>query len=124
MIRNRVRHDMIPEIEKLMGRPVKRALLRTIELAASEGEFLRSLVPNVESQAELDVGELRKYPVVIQRRTILCWLRHQKIKDCGFDEIEAVRSLLDRLDVAKINLPRAVFCRRRAGRLFLQFPSE
>ncbi|MBV9107329.1 MAG: tRNA lysidine(34) synthetase TilS [Verrucomicrobia bacterium] len=124
IVRNRIRHDLIPEIERLMGRPVKRTLLRTIELAASEGEFLRSLVPKVESQAELDVKELRELPVVIQRRTILCWLRHQNIKDFGFDEIEAVRSLLDRLDIARINLPRSVFCRRRAGRLYLQFPNE
>jgi tRNA(Ile)-lysidine synthase len=124
MVRNRVRHDLIPEIERLMGRPVKRALLRTIELATNEGEFLRSLVPEMESQAELDTRELRKFAVAIQRRTIHGWLRHQNVKDCGFDEIEAVRSLLSRMAIAKINLPQGVFCRRRAGRLFLQFPSQ
>jgi tRNA(Ile)-lysidine synthase len=124
MVRNRVRHDLIPEIERLMGRPVKRALLRTIELATNEGEFLRSLVPEMESQAELDTRELRKFAVAIQRRTIHGWLRHQNVKDCGFDEIEAVRSLLNRMAIAKINLPQGVFCRRRAGRLFLQFPSQ
>jgi tRNA(Ile)-lysidine synthase len=124
MVRNRVRHDLIPEIERLMGRPVKRALLRTIELATNEGEFLRSLVPEMESQAELDTRELRKFAVAIQRRTIHGWLRHQNVKDCGFDEIEAVRSLLNRMVIAKINLPQGVFCRRRAGRLFLQFPSQ
>jgi hypothetical protein len=31
-----------------------------------------------------------------------------------------VRSLLARLEIAKINLPGGVFCRRRAGRLFLE----
>lgn len=120
MVRNRIRHDLIPEIEKLMGRPVKRALLRTIEIAADEGEFLRSLVPEMQKQSELDMRELRKLPVAIQRRTIHGWLRSRSIKDCGFDEIEAVRSLLTRLEIAKINLPRGVFCRRRAGRLFLE----
>jgi tRNA(Ile)-lysidine synthase len=124
IVRNRVRHDLIPEVEKLMGRPVKRSLLRTIEIAANEGEFLRSLVPEMENQSELDARELRKFPVAIQRRTIHGWLRHQNIKDCGFDEIEAVRSLLNQVAIARINLPQGVFCRRRAGRLFLQFPSE
>jgi tRNA(Ile)-lysidine synthase len=123
IVRNRVRHDLIPEIERLMGRPVKRALLRTIELATDEGTCLRSLVPKVENQAELDIRELRKLPIAIQRRTIHGWLRHQNINDCGFDEIEAVRSLLTRVEIAKINLPRGVFCRRRTGRLFLQCPS-
>lgn len=122
MVRNRVRHDLIPEIEKRLGRPIKRALLRTIELAADESEFLRSLVPEMQNQPELDVGELRKLSVAIQRRTIHGWLRHQSIKDCGFEEIEAVRSLVDHVQIAKINLPRGVFCRRRAGRMFLQFP--
>lgn len=124
MVRNRVRHDLIPEIERLLGRPVKRALLRTIELAASEGEFLRSLVPEMEKEAELDVRELRNLPLAIQRRTIHSWLRHHHLKDCGFEEIEAVRSLLNDLTVAKINLPGGVFCRRRTGRLFVQFPGS
>jgi tRNA(Ile)-lysidine synthase len=124
MVRNRVRHDLIPEIEKRIGRPVKRALLRTIELAADESEFLRSLVPAMQNQRELDAGELRKLSLAIQRRTIYGWLRHQTIKDCGFDEIEAVRSLLNHVQIAKVNLPGGVFCRRRAGRLFLQFPGD
>jgi tRNA(Ile)-lysidine synthase len=122
MARNRIRHDLIPEIERLMGRPIKPALLRTIEIAGKEGEFLRSQVPAMESNAELTIQELRKLPVAIQRRTIQGWLRYNDIEDCGFDEIEGVRSLLTRLEIAKINLPRGAFCRRRAGRLFLQFP--
>jgi tRNA(Ile)-lysidine synthase len=124
MVRNRVRHDLIPEIEKQMGRPVRRALLRTIELAANESAFLKSLVPEMQGQPELDVRELLKLPVAIQRRTIHAWLRNHNIQDCGFDEIEGVRSLLNRVQIAKINLPRGLFCRRRAGRLFLQFPRD
>jgi len=124
MVRNRLRHDLLPEIERLMGRPVKRALLRTIEVSAEEGEFLRSLVPEMVSQAELDARALCSFSVAIQRRTIHGWLRHQNVHDCGFDEIEAIRSLLNQSAIAKINLPRGVFCRRRAGRLFLQFPGE
>jgi tRNA(Ile)-lysidine synthase len=123
MTRNRLRHDLIPAIENLMDRPVKQTLLRTIQLALGESEFLRSLVPEMQNQPELGVRELRKLPVAIQRRTIHGWLRHQEVKGCGFDEIEAVRSLVDRTQVAKINLPRGLFCRRRAGRLFLQFPT-
>jgi hypothetical protein len=122
MTRNRIRHDLIPEIERLMGRSIKPALLRTIEIAGKEGEFVRSQVPVMESKAELAIRELRKLPVAIQRRTIHDWLRNNDIEDCGFDEIEGVRSLLTRLEIAKINLPRGAFCRRRAGRLFIQFP--
>ena len=124
MVRNRLRHDLIPEIEKIMGRPVKRSLLRAIELSSDEGEFLRSLVPQMVTQTELDSRMLGKLSLAIQRRTIHGWLRHQNVQDCGYDQIEAVRSLLTQLTIAKVNLPRGVFCRRRAGRLFLQFPGE
>ena len=63
MVRNRVRHDLIPEIEKRLGRPIKRALLRTIELAADESEFLRSLVPEMQNQPELDArGVAETFP--------------------------------------------------------------
>jgi len=124
MVRNRLRHDLIPEIEKRMGRPIKRVLLRTIELAAEESAFIKTLVPRTENQSELDVRELRTLPIAIQRRAIHGWLRYQKLKDCGFEAIEAVRSLLNQTSTAKINLPQGVFCRRRGGRLFLQFPRE
>jgi tRNA(Ile)-lysidine synthase len=122
MLRNRVRHELIPEIERVMERPIKKSLLRTIELAASEGEFLKSLVPESAYRPELETRLLKKLPVPIQRRTIHTWLRHQGITDFGFDEIESVRSLLDRIEIAKTNLPRGIFCRRRAGQLFLEFP--
>ena len=122
MTRNRIRHDLIPEIEAIMGRPVKAALLRTIEIAAKEEDFLRSHVPEIEGQAELSTRELLKLPLAIQRRVIQRWLRHKDIKDYGFEEVEAVRSLLTRSNIAKVNLPRGAFCRRRAGRLFVQFP--
>ena len=122
MLRNRVRHDLIPEIERIMGRPIKKSLLRTIELATSEGEFLKSLIPERALRPELETRLLRKLPVPLQRRTIHAWLGHQGIRDYGFEEIESVRSLLDRTEVAKTNLPRGIFCRRRAGRLFLEAP--
>jgi tRNA(Ile)-lysidine synthase len=120
--RNRIRHDLIPEIERLIGRPMKATLLRTIELAEKEGEFLRSHVPEFHTAKELPVRELRQLPIAIQRRAIHGWLRSNQIEDFGFEEVEAVRSLLHSERVAKINLPRNVFCRRRAGQLFLQFP--
>jgi tRNA(Ile)-lysidine synthase len=119
MVRNRVRHDLIPGIEKIMGRPLKRTLLRTIEIAASEGELLKSFVPETTNLPELETRELKKLPIPIQRRTIHAWLRHQGIKDYGFEDIEAIRSLLDQVAIAKVNLPRGIFCRRRSGKLFL-----
>jgi tRNA(Ile)-lysidine synthase len=121
MTRNRIRNELIPEIERIVDRPIKAALLRTIEVAEKEGEFVRSHVPKLHTTRELSVPDLVQLPVAIQRRVIHGWLLFNQIADFGFAEVEAVRSLLKREKVAKINLPRNVFCRRRAGRLFLQF---
>ena len=121
MTRNRIRNELIPEIERIVERPIKGALLRTIEVAEKEGEFVRSHVPQLHTAKELSVRELVQLPVAIQRRVIRGWLLFNQIADFGFAEVEAVRSLLKYERVAKINLPQNVFCRRRAGRLFLQF---
>jgi tRNA(Ile)-lysidine synthase len=122
MTRNRIRHELIPEIERLIERPVKATLLRTIEVADKEGEFIRSHVPEFSAAKELPVRELRQFPIAVQRRAIHTWLRFNRIEDFGFEEVEAVRSLLNSESVAQINLPRNVFCRRRSGQLLLQFP--
>jgi tRNA(Ile)-lysidine synthase len=123
MTRNRIRHDLIPEIERLIDRPIKATLLRTIELAEKESEFVRAHVPAFHTK-ELPVPELRRLPVAIQRRAIHRWLQSNQIEDFGFEEVEAVRSLLSVEKVAKVNLPRNVFCRRRSGQLFLEFPTR
>ena len=122
MTRNRIRNELIPEIERIVDRPIKGTLLRVIEVAEKEGAFVRSHVPQLHTAKELSVRELVQLPVAIQRRVIYGWLQFNRIADFGFAEVEAVRSLLECKRVAKINLPRNVFCRRRAGRLFLQFP--
>ena len=117
MVRNRIRHDLIPRIERAMGRSIKPALLRTIEIAAKEGEFVRSHLPVMQSDAELTTRELRKLPVAIQRRTIHGWLRNNDIKDCGFDEVEAVRSLLLRLEVVENQSPERRFLQAPRGQV-------
>jgi tRNA(Ile)-lysidine synthase len=122
MTRNRIRNELIAEIERIVDRPIKGTLLRVIEVAEKEGAFVRSHVPQLHTAKELSVRELVQLPVAIQRRVIHSWLQFNRIADFGFAEVEAVRSLLECKRVAKINLTRNVFCRRRAGRLFLQFP--
>jgi len=120
MTRNRIRHYLIPMIESTLERPIKQSLLRAIDVAVVEGEFMRSQLPGFANQNELPVKDLRLLPIALQRLTILHWLRKNQVKDSGFDEVESVRRTLTNMKVAKINLPGGVFCRRRAGLLFLQ----
>jgi tRNA(Ile)-lysidine synthase len=119
-IRNRIRNRVIPDLEKTLGRNIRRNIWRTAIIAAEEEKWLENEVPN-PTNVELSVSKLRGLPVALQRRATLKWLRSQNISDIGFDTIERVRSLADRDALtAKVNLPRDRHARRRAGKIFIE----
>jgi tRNA(Ile)-lysidine synthase len=118
--RNRLRHDALPALAAAMGRDVRRALWRAAELLRAEDELLSfSSAETREIGAQLDVGVLRELPLALQRRIIHAWLIRLKVGGVGFEEVEAVRSMLDSR-TAKVNLPGARHARRRAGRIFCE----
>lgn len=116
--RNKMRHTIIPALEKWFGRDIRKSVWRTAEILAAEDTWLTLLTP--PPTRELSVAALRKMPAAQQRRTILAWLKSTKVPDAGFDEIESIRSLLPiAAKTAKINLPKNLHARRRAGKIFL-----
>lgn len=121
--RNRLRHEIIPALTAAFGRDVRRAVWRAAEIFREEDEFLRTLPAVQHLPAELSVRELRAQPVAIQRRLLHRWLTDGGIARVGFDEVEAVRGLLDGRQ-AKINLPGGWHARRNTGRIFLQSPPD
>ena len=117
--RNRIRHAALPALEAALGRDVRRALWRTAELLRAEDEHFSSAAELQNIPAQLDNAALRLLPLALQRRLIHAWLRARGVRDVGFDEVEAVRSLLT-ARVAKVNLPGDKHARRRARRIFLE----
>jgi len=118
--RNRLRHEIIPQLEKAFGREIRRSIWRTAEILREEDAILQGLV-GTTSAAELSVSDLRERPVALQRRTLHAWLRHLGVPNIGFEEIEKVRGLLTGR-VAKTNLPGGWHARRREKKLFLEPP--
>ena len=118
--RNRIRHRVIPYLEKICGRNIRPAIWRAATIAGEEVAWIEKQLPD-SADAQFSVGQLRALPVALQRRAILKWLRAQNIAEVGFDVIERVRSLLDpAAPMAKINLAHDQHARRRAGRIFLE----
>ncbi|MGB8354993.1 MAG: tRNA lysidine(34) synthetase TilS [Chthoniobacteraceae bacterium] len=118
-LRNKMRHEIIPALEKWFGREIRKSVRRTAEILAEENNWLESLVAPPSS--ELSVAALRKMPVAQQRRVIHSWLKLMRVSIPGFVEVESVRSLLPpSAKAAKINLPGDLHARRRAGKIFLQ----
>jgi len=118
--RNRIRNRIIPYLEKILDRNIRRNLWRTATIAAEEENWLDKEVPDL-TNVDLSVPKLRALPVALQRRAILKWLRVQNISGVGFEVIERVRLLLDpNVRTAKVNLPQDRHARRRAKTIFIE----
>jgi len=119
--RNKIRHRILPDIEKQFSRDVRKTILRAAQIWSEEEALLDSLVSTETiSAANLSVAPLRKMPVALQRRTIHRWLRMRNVADVSFDIVENVRALIEPgAKAAKVNLPRDQHARRRAGKIFL-----
>ncbi|HMJ06830.1 MAG TPA: ATP-binding protein, partial [Chthoniobacterales bacterium] len=120
--RNRIRHRIIPMIEKEFGRGVRQNLWRAAAIAAEEHAALEAMMPaELEDAMRLSVLAVQRLPVALQRRALRDWLRQHAVSEVGFDLIESLRALLDSSGgVAKVNLPGDRHARRRAGELFLE----
>src|SRR5215471_476107 len=104
LFRNRIRRQIIPYLEKAIGRNIRYSIWRAAIITATEEDWIETQLPNATGP-ELSVLDLRKLPVALQRREILKWLRARKIPNVGFDVVENIRSLLDPdARVAKVNL--------------------
>ena len=120
--RNKIRHRILPDIEKQFSRDVRKTIWRAAQIWSEEEVLLDSLVSTeMISAANLAVAALRKMPVALQRRTILRWLRARKVANVSFDVVENVRALIEPgAKSAKVNLPRNQHARRRAGKVFVE----
>jgi tRNA(Ile)-lysidine synthase len=119
-LRNRIRHRVIPFLEKTFGRNIRPTIWRTAMIAAEEENWMDNQAPG-STAPDLPVAQLRALPIALQRRAILKWLRAQKISEIGFEAIERVRSLVDHnAGIAKVNLPQDRHARRRSGKIFIE----
>jgi tRNA(Ile)-lysidine synthase len=121
-LRNRIRHRVIPYLEKTLGRNIRQNIWRTATIASEEESFFETLLPEKLSDlTALAIEPLCQMSTAVQRRMLHKWLRSAKVANLGFDLVERVRSLLDLTNrVAKTNLPQDRHVRRRAGKIFIE----
>ena len=119
-LRNRIRRQVVPYLEKALGRNIRQTIWRAATIAAEEENWIEDQLPDATA-VDLMVTELRVLPIALQRREILKWLRARQITNVGFDVVENIRSLLNPdSGAAKVNLPQDRHVRRRAGRIFVE----
>ena len=118
-LRNRIRHRVIPYLEKSLGRKLRQNIWRTALITADEENWIDNQLSD-SATVELSVARLRALPIALQRRAILKWLRAQNVSEIGFEVIERVRLLLNPATrVAKVNLAQDRHARRRVGKIFI-----
>ena len=120
--RNRIRHRVLPQMEKELGRDVRANIWRTANLIAEEERWLdEQAALGGADEEQLSVRALRLQPIAMQRRIIHRWLRGHRVADVSYEVVERVRALIaPNAPVAKTNLPRDLHVRRRAGRIFIE----
>jgi tRNA(Ile)-lysidine synthase len=119
--RNRIRHGLLPEMERVMERPVKAALWRSAELLRAEADWMRGLdEAGGELPQQLEVRDLRGRTVAERRLRITRWLALHGVPEVGFELVEAVARLAIERFPAKVNLPGGRHVKRRAGRIFVE----
>jgi tRNA(Ile)-lysidine synthase len=101
--RNRIRHHVLPELERAYGGPVAASLARAAELAREDGAWLdevadrryASLVVERSSSIEIDRGQLAGEPPPIARRVLLRALRALAGgREVGLDHVQAASEVL------------------------------
>lgn len=121
-LRNRIRHRVIPYLEKTLGRNIRQSIWRAATIASEEEAWIDQTAKGADAlSGDLAVDKLRALPIALQRRTILNWLRAQNVAGIGYEVVERVRSLLNHGgQIAKVNLPQDRHVRRRAKKIFIE----
>jgi tRNA(Ile)-lysidine synthase len=117
--RNRLRHEIIPFIERAFDRGIRRSVWRAAEILREEDEYLGEEAAAFQARGDLSVPDLRAQPVALQRRILCAWLKAGGIPEPSFEDVENVRHLLSGRR-AKVNLPGGNHARRRSKLLFLE----
>ena len=101
--RNRIRHRILPELDRAAGASTRAAIARAAALVRDDAQWLdelsqarfKTLVAETERGLEFDAGALAELPPPVLRRVVLQAMRSVAGgKEIGLDHVEAVVALL------------------------------
>ncbi len=87
-LRNRVRHTILPLLEKELNPNIRGTLLRTMDILREENAWMESFI----ADCRLPIADL---PLAAKRRTLRKWLFDHGAEGVAFD---AVEQILERMD--------------------------
>ena len=124
-LRNRVRREIIPVLERKLNPSIKKSLCKTAEILREDHVWLDSLTKPLllecMDKKDLRIDRLAALPPAAARRVIQFWLSDGGvgIDSIGFELIEKMRFLAQNA-VKKVQVTDRVFAMRRSGRIVLE----
>jgi len=95
-LRNRVRHELLPLLEKKFNPQIRKALIRMSSILREENEWMDAVIKSkIKFGESLNAGVLRKHPLAVRRRLIVQWLLLNEVdaEAVDFDVVERVLRL-------------------------------
>ncbi|MEI6787553.1 MAG: tRNA lysidine(34) synthetase TilS [bacterium] len=127
-LRNRVRHELLPFLEKKFNPRIREAVLRTGEVLRAEDEWMDEMAWRILRDCpSVEPDKLSAYPLAARRRVIRLWLVQQGIPvtDLDFDSIARVEALLGRRQGSKtVELAGGWRVQRQYDRVSVKNPSS
>ncbi len=121
--RNRIRNEVMPLLEEIMGRKVAPALSRALNISDKKDSLLKEMFDYnslLDPQGRLHLPSLGDIPTALQEFALHRYLKEQEVSNISKELIESAVNLLDKSQPAKINLPQGRFLRRSQQRVFIE----
>jgi len=104
-LRNRVRHTILPLLEKELNPNIRETILRTMDILREENEWMNGIIADCRlplhfvpllsrRKASLRVP-IADLPLAARRRVLRKWLFEQGVEEAGFDAVEKILSLMN-----------------------------
>lgn len=123
--RNRVRWGLMVALTEVLGRDPTPGLVRTASILDEEEDYLQEVAEAKYLVAVMDDGalrvrEMRNHHPALQRRIIRLWLSEEGVAEVSFENVEAVRRLLQGGKPSRINLAGDRHVARRQKTLIVE----
>lgn len=120
--RNRLRNEVMPLLNEIMGREVRPALLRAQAASQRQQEAIETMLASMklrDPQGRLFLPKIAALPPALQSTVLHDYLRDYQVADISQELLGRCAALVTDAGVAKVNLPGGKFLRRRQKRIFI-----
>ena len=132
--RNRIRHDLLPLLERDFNPQVSTAVLRLSQLAGEAQEMVDGVIANTlaacrslksNDEIVLKIGELVAQPEFLIRELMIAIWRERgwPLQAMGLREWQSLAELLQEADPGVLTLPGSVIAKKEGGKLSLHRPA-